>query len=93
MVKIMYTTFIDSNVPHISFYIDEEENEVIIFHKKWDSLLKFSSPFVSLTNEELSAAIDKEMKHLDWSGDITSIYTLQEYRKALMNVPNRLIGE
>jgi len=93
MVKTMYTNFIDSNVPHISFYIDEEENDVIIFHKKANSLLKFGSPFISLSNEEIANVIEKELKDLDWSGDFDSIYTSQKYRKTLMNVPNRLIGE
>lgn len=86
----MNNIFIDSNIPDISFYIDKEE--VIIFHKKLNSLLKFYT-FSDVTAERVSAAIDQAMKDLDWSEGFDKIFTTQKYRKALMNVPNILIGE
>lgn len=66
----------------ISFYVDKENDEVIIFHKEQNSLIKFSL-ITHKTNEEISNAVYKELSHLDWDKDFDEIMKTEKYRKAL----------
>lgn len=87
-----FKDFIESSIPEISFFIDNDKEEILIFHKKDNSLLKFYMPR-EVSEEEVSSAITKALDRLDWSKNFDEIFTYQKYRLALMNVPNMLIGD
>ena len=86
----MNNDFIPTTPPihSISFYIDLSTYELIIFHKKHDSLIKFSLISNDKTEEEISHIIYKELSHLDWDKDFSEIINTEKYRKALYAVMN-----
>lgn len=92
MEKINNTNLFLTAVPHISFYSDVNINTLIIFHKEQNSLLKIDLP-ISYTINEISNAITKAMGNLDWDKTFDEVFSKVEYRNAVMQVPNILIGE
>ena len=79
-------------VPEITVFKDGDD--ILILHRNQNSLLMFTLPpgFSPLGNE-ISAAVNRAVKDLDWDKDFDYVFTHRAYRDAVMNIPSYLIGE
>ena len=86
------TEVVGISVPEITVYKDGED--ILILHKNQNSLLKFTLPagFDPLMSE-ISSAVNRAVKDLNWDKDFDYVFTLRAYRDAVMNIPSYLIGE
>lgn len=75
-------------IPNVTVSVIGED--VIILFKD-ESLLSFTSP-TTVDKVALAGIVNDELKELDWDKDFDYVFTHQEYRKAVMNVANRLLG-
>lgn len=81
-------------VPQITVFKDGPE--ITILHKdtngETNSLLTFHVPFDPL-GYEITSAVNRALGGMDWENTFDTVFTKQEYRKAVMNIPLFLIGE
>lgn len=79
-------------VPEITVFKDGDD--ILVLHKNQNSLLKFTLPLgFSALNCEISSAVNRAIKDLDWDKDFDYVFTHRAYRDAVMNIPSYLIGE
>lgn len=85
------------SIPEIRVFKDGDD--ITILHKEpmasWDdanSLLTFTMPKDYL-DDEIANAVNRACSGLDWEKDFDTVFNKQEYRKAVLNIPNFLMGE
>jgi hypothetical protein len=73
----------------------QDGDEITILHKdtngESNSLLTFTTQNAPESND-VSEAVNKALAGLDWDDTFDNVYTKQEYRKAVMNIPFILMG-
>lgn len=88
------------SIPEIRVFKDGDE--IIVLHKEpnksWDqanSLLSFTLPNDGNTYllGEIGACVNRACFGLDWNKDFDVVFNTEAYRRAVMNIPNFLIGE